>query len=79
MDHHRLSDAQIKTLRILAKSCGSRSFGGPYGIRYLSAARALVKKGLASAGHMTGTFFITDKGRDYLRTLDAGPTEEATP
>jgi hypothetical protein len=59
-----LSETQIKVMRILAKRSGEVQLAGHGMAPYLSAARALVKKGLAKTWH-TGKYAATDDGKKY--------------
>ena len=63
-----LSDTQKKVLRILAKRQGEVQLAGHGRAAYLSAARALVRKGLARTWH-TGKYATTEAGRELVATL----------
>lgn len=64
-----LSATQLKVLQRLAKDPNKlpRQLAGYGAAPYLSAARALVRKGLAKNGTKTGYYGITKAGDDFLR------------
>lgn len=66
-----MSPTQSKVLRAVAKAPNQhRRFAGHGMAPYLSAARALVRKGKLSASHKNSYFFLTDE--QYKNVLAEG-------
>lgn len=61
-----LSETQQKMLRILVSRGGNVQVAGYGRAKWLSAARALMRRGLADSYH-TGKYYATDAGKALLK------------
>lgn len=62
-----ISQTQQKVLMFLADAQGPRNLTGHGRAPYMSAARALVRKGLAYQGTRTGHYGATEAGRTLIK------------